>query len=158
MSDKNKTEPKTEAQILAEAIEQVAAKLIPAAVAAAVTANQAASQPRQAAPVQARRGGVCQVCRQRDGACGGKHVEMVVFPEAHDEYFQGVFLNGVKYLSNDPGHKVLVPADSESDIKRIVAGYVQNERELSQSRKAERHSGVVSPYGTAVTQQHVGWR
>lgn len=169
MNDSKKTEaipaPSAKPKIdptLAEAMRLVAEQMIPAAVAAAVAATSGGQ--RQAAPhVEAAPSKEkCHDCGQvRATGCKGEHVEMVVFPTRyphHADYFRGVQLNGVTYLSNDAGHKVLVPANAESTIAGIVATFEQNEQDQAMGRKAERHSGTVSPHGNRVNPATAAWR
>lgn len=159
MSDPTKNSPS--ADTLAAAIKQVAEQLIPAAIVAAVQATKAQNQPvapQRLAPVAPQR---CHECGQQKTACEGKHLKMVVFPmryPQHAEYFQGVFLNGVRYLSNDGSHEVTVPAIAEATIRNIVSGFETDEQARAVGRKAERHSGVVTPSGAATTQATQGWR
>ena len=168
MSDKNeKTETKTAAPIsdaaMAAAVKYVSEQMIPAAVAAAVSATT--KQPTHAiAPAPARAGSVlrkCHDCGQAETGCEGKHVQMVVYPTRypqHADYFPGVIINGQRYLSNDSGHKVTVPANCEASILAIVAGFEQNEQDMATGRKAERHSGRVSPHGANVQPANQAWR
>ena len=153
------TKPTPEAPITMKQV----LELIPQMIASAVAATSKA--PVAAAPVRgaAQNFPKCNDCKQvlkndSGGGCGGRHTMMVVHPLHHAEYFPGAIINGVKYLSNDPGHRVLVPADAEATIAAIVNGYEQNEREMSVGRKAERHSGSVSPNGSNTVQQHAAWR
>ena len=167
MSDKKvETKPeiaKSESTILAEAVKLVAEQMIPAAVAAAV----AATSQRQAAQVPAGRFPAavnherCQDCGQIRTGCNGKHVLAVVYPLRYPmaaDYFTGVVLNGVKYMSNNSSHKVLIPADAESSILNIVANFEQNEQDQALGRKAERSSGVVSPNGANFVPANSAWR
>lgn len=132
------------------------ATLLPTMMAAIATAS---NQPKQASapyrePIKAK----CSECGQVKTGCEGKHVKMTVLPASFQEYFPGVILNGIKYLSNDDGHTVTVPANAESTILGIIAGYERNEQELASGRKAVRHSGVVSPGGARTMEQHSAWR
>lgn len=142
-------------------MEQVLNQLIPASIAAAVqavAAKQPAAQPARTAVAAAPR---CQLCGQEKTACEGKHVEMAVFPQRypqHADYFTGVTINGVRYLSNDGSHKILVPAVSANEISNIVATFEENEQAMAVGRKATRHSGTVSPLGANVQPATQGWR
>jgi hypothetical protein len=160
--DKKPTAPAISADAMAAAIKMVSEQMIPAAVAAAVSAvsrqNQPAAapaRPSNAAPAR------CSACGQQATACGGKHMEMVVFPlryPQHAEYFMGVSINGIKYLSNDENHKVVVPENAAGSIKSIVQGFEQNEQDMAVGRKATRHSGSVSPHGNSVSPASQAWR
>lgn len=140
-------------------MDDVINKLIPAVVAAQA---QVARQPTQAAAPAARKSPViCQDCRQQKTACEGKHIQMVVYPTKypqHADYFMGVFLNGVRYLSNSPSHKVTVPEIAEATILGIVAGYEEEEQAKAVGREKMAHSGRVSPFGNRTVQQNVAWR
>lgn len=156
MSDDKKATP--EAPITMKQV----LELIPQMIASAVAASSKGPVAAAAKPTNAQLP-KCPECKQvRDnglgGGCQGRHTLMVVHPTHHAEYFPGAIINGVKYLSNDPGHRVLVPADAASTIEGIVNGYEQNEREISVGRKAERHSGSVSPHGSSTIPQHAAWR
>jgi hypothetical protein len=86
---------------------------------------------------------------------------MVVFPRRypeHGQFFQGVYLNGVKYLSNDEGHEITVPEIAAGSIAQLVQNFENNEQETRIGRRAERFSGTLSPAGSAVTPQNIGWR
>lgn len=166
MSDKPTNTPKVEAKpelsdAYKQALKDVSEQLIPAAIAAVMTAQKGqapAERPRAHAPMAAPR---CHECGQQKTACEGKHVKLVVFPiqyPQHADFFPGVFINGVRYLSNDGGHAITVPEVSANEIAAIVRGFEKNEQEMAVGRKAERHSGVVSPHGSATVPQTVGWR
>lgn len=148
-------------QTLEQVLKMVAEQLIPSAVASAIAATQA-SRPQAAAAPPAPLGNVrCNECKQHPNACKGAHTKMVVFPTRypqHADYFQGVIINGVRYLSNDDSHLVTVPTASVSDILNTVAGYEINEQEMSTGRIAERHSGRASPHGTSFNPQSAAWR
>lgn len=152
---------KIDLELMKAAVKAVADDLLPAAIAAAtLAAKPEAPRPQLQAPAPSRE--ICYQCGQalRTG-CFGKHAEMVVFPQRHPEhgdFFQGVILNGVRYLSNDESHKVLVPENAVSNISQIVQAFEQNEQEVRIGRKAERYSGRVSPSGSSVTPQTQGWR
>lgn len=167
-----KTETRTEAKseikpaisdaAMAAAVKFVSEQMIPAAVAAAVSATTKQAAP---APAPTRAGPVpqqkCHDCGQVRSGCEGKHVLLAVYPQRypqHADYFPGVILNGVKYLSNNGSHKILVPANAESTILGVVAGFEQNEHEMANGRKAERHSGHVSPHGASVQPANQAWR
>lgn len=158
MNDKKPTEPKAEAKdsTLAEAIKIVAAEMIPAAVASAVAAVNA--QNRAAAPAGPRVSATnvnsvrCTECGQYESACEKKHTMMVVYPTTFGEaadFFTGIVLNGVRYLSNDPGHKVLVPENAASTISNMVAAFEQNEKDQLMGRKATHRSGGVGNFKPA---------
>lgn len=138
-------------------------QLVPAIAAATASAMQkgqtSAAPARAASPKAVQK---CHECGQAlTTGCGGKHVMMVVYPQRypqHADYFPGVQINGVRYLSNNENHAVLVPANAESVISGIVATFEQNEQDMAVGRKAVRHSGTVSPHGTQVQPANQAWR
>lgn len=171
MSDKKpdvkpevKSETKPSDSAMAEALRLVAEQMIPAAVAsavAAVSAQRGQQSAPQGRPVHAPPAAKCMDCGQELRACEGKHVLAVVYPTRYPhtaDYFMGVILNGVKYLSNDAGHKVLIPANAETAIQQIVSAYEQNEQDMSVGRKKEHRSGVIGPGGSAVVPATAAWR
>lgn len=157
MSD-NKNTPALSDAAMAAAVKYVSEQMIPAAVAAAVAATTKQAPAQAPASTSVLGAPQCTECGQKLSACKGKHAKMVVFPVHYPEYFQGVFINGQKYLSNDGSHEVTVPADCVASIQAIVNGYDQNERELSTGRTKQHHSGYVSPHGSSFQEAKVGWR
>lgn len=85
----------------------------------------------------------CQVCRQilPRGVKQGDHTHkrMIVWANYNSEYFQGVRINGVQYLSNDDRHHILVPADA--NVEYLVAQWENNERVTAEGRKHSHNSG-----------------
>lgn len=168
MSDPKKpevTKPETAKldPTVAEAMRLVAEQMIPAAVAAAVAATQGSRQSApqaQASPAPARHE-KCHDCGQVRTGCEGRHVDIVVFPTRyphHAEYFSGVQINGVRYLSNDASHRVCVPANCESSILNIVSAFEQNEQDQAMGRKASHHGGRVGPNGSQTKPANAAWR
>ena len=165
MSDIKKSDPKAEASIsqqtLAEVMKQVSESLIPAAVAAAVAATGGQRQAAPARPVHPTQAARCSDCGQVRSGCQGEHAMMVVFPQRythHAKYFTGVTINGIKYLSNHDSHEVLVPKDAVGDIQAIVSIFEQNEQDMMLGRRADHHSGRLSPKGRAVNEANAAWR
>lgn len=132
--------------------------LIQQTLAVAVTTAGASKGPAQAAPPAPKSREKCSDCGQQKSGCEGKHIQMTVFPKSYADYFVGVVINGVKYLSNHENHKVTVPAACESTIQGIVNTFEKNEQELATGRKANRHSGQVGPNGVSVSQANAAWR
>lgn len=142
-------------------MDDVINKLIPAVVAAQAQANRQPMQVTPALPTARVAPKMCHECRQQEKACGGKHIQMVVYPTKypqHADYFMGAIINGVRYLSNDPGHKVTVPEIAEATILGIVAGYEDEEQAKAVGRAKSVNSGRVSPFGNQTVQQNVAWR
>lgn len=147
---------------LEQAIKAVANEMIPAAIAAAIHSVNA-GQPRAAAPPPARQvRQVCSDCKQdKITGCGGKHAYIVVYPTRYEEaqeFFPGVFLNGVKYLSNNMEHEVCVPESAAGDILNTVQRFEQNEHEQRVGRSKKHHSGAIGPGGNAINPAHAAWR
>lgn len=154
MAEEKKTEKpaekpvaKVEKSEVAKAVQETISELLPALVGALGAANgQTTAAPVQAAaPV--KNVSTCPQCRQMVAACKGKHRAVCVLPSDEDaaQWFQGVKINGVNYLSAYQGHLVTVPA--ESNIEYMVQEWQRNERELVRGRKRSRHSGSVGPNG-----------
>lgn len=159
----NKIEPKAavpEAPITMKDVVALIPSMIASAVAAATKSNVPAAKPGSINHPK------CTDCRQvRDngagGGCQGRHIEMVVFPQRypqHADYFPGAIINGIRYLSNDSGHRILVPADAEATILGLVGGFEQNEQDMAVGRKREHHSGRVSPNGSSTVPAVAAWR
>lgn len=132
------------------------AQLLPSLVASMVTATNA-NKPAQG-PVAPLNKPKCHECGQVRTGCEGKHVLMAVTPKDFANYFPGVFINGVRYFSDHENQLVTVPASAESAILGILQGYEKNEKELATGRKAQRHSGHVSPHGSSVSPANAAWR
>lgn len=156
MADTKTPEPKQ--QVNVDAKELIKELLPMLAALEGMRPKPEAERPRVQAPAIRQ---ICHVCRQALAGCEGKHVQLVVYPQRypeHGQFFQGVFLNGVKYLSNDDGHEITVPANAANSIRQLVQNFENNEQETRIGRKAERYSGSLGPGGSAVNPQHIGWR
>ena len=106
--------------------------------------QQVGQQPIAAKPGTKRRfGPPCPECKAPKMGCKGKHKSVVVYPRnpRHARFFPGVRLNGVRYISNGPGHAIIVPADAP--IEHLIQEFERNEDEQSQGRLAEHNSGVL---------------
>lgn len=117
-------------------------------------------QPQQAAakPGTARRfGPPCPECKQPKMGCGKKHKQVVVYPRnpRHARFFQGVRLNGVRYISNGPGHAITVPADAP--IEHLIQTFEKNEDEQTNGRVVDHNSGVLGRK-SAVNRATKAWR
>jgi uncharacterized protein YraI len=90
----------------------------------------------------------CNQCGQDQKACKTNgHTEMVVYPTRYPEFaewFMGVYINGVRYLSDRPGHKITVPTDSVSGIKTHIQVWEDNERTTKLGKKRRHNSGDVN--------------
>lgn len=166
MSDEKKpqstTQPSFSQSTLEAAIKAVAEQMIPAAVVAAVAATKQGMAPQAAASPRPRGPGPrCHQCSQSLSACEGQHAKMVVYPQRypeHGEFFQGAKINGVRYLSNNEQHEILVPAEAVATISNLVKAFEQNEQETRIGRKAERRSGSVGPHGSNFSPAQKAWR
>lgn len=137
------------------AAKAIAEEMIPA-MAAMVQVNQQGQNQGRQSMVHVER---CQECGQAKRGCGGEHVQMVVFPTKYPEFgewFQGCWINGVRYLSNDAGHTVTVPKNAQGGLTKMVQDFENNEREQRMGKTREWNSGSVSsPRRPA---QVDGWR
>lgn len=115
-----------------------------------VAAREMMTPQAPAAVAAQERAGRCPECQQNLKGCKGEHVMMVVYPTKdpaqNGQWFQGCFINGVRYLSDGPDQvqAVLVPKNCEGDIKHQIAKYEDNEQQLARGRKAYHNSGDLS--------------
>lgn len=142
--------PKTQVPAVSTAdIHEAAAAAAKAAVEAmmpAVAASIAAAAPKQA-PVSIDRAPHshprCPECNQYIVACKGKHERIVVYPASDQftDWFDGVDINGVRYISSDRNTAIVVPADAAGTIMKMVRDYEENEMQTRMGRKKVRNSG-----------------
>lgn len=73
-----------------------------------------------------------------------KHKEVVLYPQNphYGEWFQGCFINGIRYLSDGPNHKVIVPF--EANVEKILRDWENNEDALRHGKVTSRRSGNLS--------------
>lgn len=140
----SESKPTTSKEV-GDAISQAIKEALPVAVAAAVKMSR---QPAPVEPEPLAAGsqvGECGTCRQPFGGCGGKHRKIVVGPERDENWriFPGIAINGVRYLSQGPGHMIDVPADS--DIEYKIYMWEQNEQALATPRVKYHNSGQLGP-------------
>lgn len=116
------------AKMLANALKEA----LPAAVTAALQVQNSIEQSKAAAFVMSRpTGEKCSTCRQilPPGCKQGehKHRKVAVYPltRKFGPWFQGVFINGVQYISNNLNNPIFVPADCE--IENLVRNWELNE-------------------------------
>jgi hypothetical protein len=86
----------------------------------------------------------CNECGQDKRACKSGHKQMCVYPTRYPEFaewFMGVYINGVRYLSDRPGHLITVPADAESGILTHIRVWEDNERTTKLGKKRRHNSG-----------------
>lgn len=141
MSDKKQEVPMTEQEKIAATVKSVVGELVPA-----LLAMQGPKTAPKAAPVFVDTITKCNDCGQLVAACKGEHVQIAVFPKVHlqyADYFQGVFINGVRYLSNNGGHKITVPANSAGHIEYMTRLAEEEEIALRNPRVKQHNSGDV---------------
>ncbi len=136
------------AALIAEITQAVMNATLPALAAALQSRQAPAALPTSVATGRGRDyGPQCVVCGQYTSACHSKHVEISVYPTRYPEFgdvFQGVFINGVKYLSNDESHTIAVPEAAAPHIEQTIRTFEKNEREISHGRQASHNMGHIS--------------
>ena len=157
MSKQEKQEEKPEApkadSSVADAIKAAISEALPlaTALAAQAMANQhpaPAPYVGPAVPFLKQALVTCGECGQKTDAaktkgCKGEHRLAIVFSDDEEEaqWFQGVKINGVRYLSNHPGHYITVPKDC--NVEYMVAEHTRLAKQLRVGRKNNRHSGSI---------------
>lgn len=155
-------EKKSQAELIAQAVKEAMVEALPQAVAIAQKISHPeqseGAKAAQAAAIQHRVDTIekCQDCGQRVSACKRQHRKMVVFPSQYGEWFQGVFVNGVRYLSSSPNHQIDVPA--EAPIENLMSNWEESERVLRTGRAASHNSGTLGGGGGGFNQASSGWR
>ena len=143
MSTKEDVKPE---QSVSDAIKEAIKEALPMAAAMAAQAS-AAAQPKPVAgpglPFLKQNKGKCSECGQFEAACKNEHRLACVFPDDEEigTFFQGVKINGVRYMSNGPGHLITVPKDS--NVEYMVSAWVSQEKVLRTGRKMNRNSGSI---------------
>lgn len=88
----------------------------------------------------------CQECGQLEAACNKEHVKMVVtftkYPQ-YAEFFVGIYLNGVRYLSNHPGHYVTVPKAAEGEFMYRLQQAEEEEVVVHTKRTRHHNTGSI---------------
>lgn len=159
MSDPKKVEPvkQTEAQLhdaelIKATVKAVTEEMIPAMLAMQMTGGKAQDQSLHTKlavdqDLQYRRTSKCQVCGQRVSGCLGEHESIVVYPTRfmqYADYFQGVFINGERYLSNNADHRIPVPKNAVGDILHKIRVAEEEEATARNGRVKHHNSGDVS--------------
>lgn len=174
--------------LIANAVAEALKVAIPAAAVGINQANiESQGKTREAAVREAvRRTQRCPICAQPVTACGGawerdkegkeiiklkedgspnytpelNHMKAYIGPKDPNlfKWYQGERVNGVRYLSDYPGHQIWIP--KKSDILTSINAWENNEHDLMQKRTAEGQGvGVVGPGGATRTNQNaIGWR
>lgn len=150
---KKDDKPKTEApaKSAAEEMREAIADGIAMGIAVAAKGNTPAPTQTRA---QARQKKTCGECKQDLRGCEGKHRLMVVYPKKNGRYFQGVIINGVRYLSNNKNHKICVPANA--DISNFISNWEDSEEAMKESKSREHNSGELSGSGRTSFNPAVG--
>lgn len=145
---------------IAEGVARAMEKALPLAVTAALQVQSSINMSNHDRAMAARpTGEKCAACKQLlpPGVKQGehKHIRVAVFPKnrRHAKWFQGLFINGVRYLSNDASHLLDVPADIDLSI---IANWEDNEEVLKEGREATHDSGDVNSPRRAGSS--AGWR
>ena len=131
---------------LNDIIKSVANEMLAVSVATANAMRPQAAEPVMQDPTRGM-GPLCSTCGQPIKACDEKHVEMAVYPCSYPEFgdfFQGVIVNGVKYLSNNESHLIPVPAKAAVQFQEIIRRYEANERESRIGRSKQHNSGHIA--------------
>lgn len=146
MSEQKKPEPTPELTIQ-EAVKQAISEALPIATALAAKAlqdNQNKPLAGVAPPTYPRDSSTrCSECGQYLKACKNEHRLACIYPDDEEaaSFFPGVKINGVRYLSNGPGHLITVPKNS--DVEYTMAAWVRNERDQRIGKKNLRNSGSI---------------
>lgn len=146
MADEKKTQDEKMLDLAGKMAEKIVEGLIPQLVAtASILQKPAPGQAPQHSPATGNKPR-CQVCGQHLSSCNNEHVEMIVLPVRRPEFaqwYQGYFINGVRYLSEHAGHKVSVPKSCANDISNGVRLWEDTEAHMRQGKVADHHSGSV---------------
>lgn len=142
-----KVETEVEAKVEAapvESLEEKIAKAVSATMIAMRNAERADKNAENAVNASNfhSRLETCNECKQKRSACKGKHKKVVVLPNNPEaaEWFRGVCINGVWYLSAHANDAVVVPF--ESDVEGLVSAFERNELETRLGRKKLHYSGT----------------
>lgn len=127
------------------AVSETIKEAVPVAVMAAQSSQRQVDTQKELDLQKARLDSAsrCGDCGQMSRACKGEHVQIAVFPrdDSYAEWFTGLWLNGVRYLSNDSNHLVTVP--KENDFEHMLTLWAKSERELRQGRKRNASASAV---------------
>lgn len=150
------------ADMIKAAVKAVIEETLPAMAAASAVANKGGGMV--AAENVIKRWQICSTCRQKGPPtkanplgypCKGNHIYMVVYPQRYQhfaKFFQGVMINGVRYLSSNRRERILVPTEMEGTVLKIIEDWEDNEQAtMSGSRVAEHDSGDIKEVGQSKT-------
>lgn len=156
-NDKPNVPPSTPSPSPADPVKAAASASASAAVEAMLPTIAAMMAQGQGGPAPKYRppqdpGPRCPTCGQYLKACGGpppegkedvNHSWISVFPKGiaaqaeFSEWFTGVTLNGVRYLSAEPGHRIPVPKVAEADIIAMIERWSEEEILARTGRKVK---------------------
>jgi hypothetical protein len=164
-------------------VSSILREVLPAAISASAVGIAKANQDYDMKKVEVRvremqsKAKRCSVCNLPETACGGayakdangkevgepdpriNHIKYYCGPKDEDllEWFQGVIIRNVRFLSDYFGHLIWIP--KKSDIPTIINAWEQNEKALSRRRKGEG-KGMKAPMGgqNVGYQGAIGWR
>lgn len=154
--EKTKAAPETVQEAAAAAAKATVEALMPAMVAAIRTKQE--NVPQRQGDTVKRAPVVCSECRQQLGACKGRHREIIIWTHEQRfmDWFDGVDINGVNYISPNRNTPVVVPADAADEILSKVQVYERNEMDSRLGRKALHDSGTIDNPKRATAAD--GWR
>lgn len=164
MANEKKEATKSDAPIAASspapdysaAVKEAIKEALPLAVGLAAQAAQPAAKPYQSGQFSREK---CAACRQYLIACKGEHEMLAVYPQnsKYGRWFQGVWINGERYLSNNLGHKIAVP--KANDIRNIISTWEAAEEVLQNGRSAVHDSGSIGgPNSGGFVPANAAWR
>lgn len=123
--------------LIERAVQKALEKAIPASVGIVANIQESikTDAANRAAEARATANTKCTECGQLTRACKGEHVKMVVYPKDNslEDWFMGVYVNGVRYISNHSSDEILVPKNN--DIASLISQWEQNETESRNGRR-----------------------
>lgn len=149
---KRESEDERMARLIGLTVKAVMNEMVPA-----MAALQRSEQPKmQQAGKHIARWKTCNECKQRGPngiPCEGEHTTMVVYPVRYPhfgKFFQGVMINGIRYLSDNRRQRILIPTAMISTITKIITDFEDNEYAQAMGRTAEHDSGSMADPGAGV--------
>lgn len=154
------TDEEKQMRLIQGVVKAVMSETVPALMAMQAGQSSAGSRSRPSRQLIQ-----CRECKQAGpgkAPCNGEHVSMVVYPARYPEFgkwFQGSFINGIRYLSNNRRERILIPAACEGQITKQIADFEENERVTRMGRTADHDSGSLAENGGGRTQPATAaWR
>lgn len=152
-----KKEESEAAKVARDTTRAMMEEMLPALIASMRVTNSPQGPMRPAPPPSKG----CGECGQLEVACKGEHTKMVVFPARFPEFaewFQGAFINGVRYLSNHGNHSIVVPSETVGGILHTIQTFENNERETRLGRVKHHNSGNINTPNPVAVTGIGGWR